>query len=58
MIDNVMSHAILDTNAMSIVNAKATSGVFFSAQNKPKVSGKQRKVSDIQRKSFEALSAE
>ena len=58
MIDKVMSQAILDTNAMSIVNAKATSKLFFSAQNTPKVSGKQRKVSDIQRKTFEALSAE
>ncbi len=58
MIDKVINHEILDTNAMSIVKAKATSKFFFKTQNNPKVSGKQRNVSDIQRKTFEALSAE
>lgn len=58
MIDKVMSHAILDTKAISIVKPKASSTLFLSAQNVPKTIGKHKRVTDIQRKTFEALSAE
>lgn len=59
MIDRVISHDILGTNMMSSVNVKATSKKFLIiAQNRPNKTVKQRKISDIQRKTFEALSAE
>jgi hypothetical protein len=58
MIDKVISQAILDAIAINMVKPKATSTLFFNAQNTPKVSGKHRKVRDIHRNTFEALSAE
>jgi len=58
MTDKVISHEILETNAISIVKAKATSKFFFNRQKPPKAKGKQRNVSDIHKKTFEALSAE
>jgi hypothetical protein len=56
--DNVISHAILDTRAINIVKPKASSILFLKAQNVPKTSGKHKRVRDIHKNTFEALSAE
>jgi hypothetical protein len=58
MIDKVISQAILDATAINMVKPKATSTFFFIAQNNPKINGKHRIATDIQRNTFEALSAE
>lgn len=58
MIDKVISHGILDTKAIGIVKPKASSTFVPNAHNVPKTIGKHKRVTDIQRKTFEALSAE